>query len=382
MVMHQMKSVQAIFLLPLLLLFALPTALPVHASSSTLYSAIDAGATNLVSLQNSDGGWGWPLSGTSAPNTVGVTALGLLDAYRVTGNLSFLAHAKTSANCLVTDCLSSTHYAQDIEFLSQIGATTGNSTFINAASSFFTTQLKTDCPSAGCDANGLVTYYFNRYAPDAVWELASWVRAAQDTGNLAFANALSSAINALPFSDYSAYNANSYYFLELSGVVSVTHNSSAISHLLGSQSSNGGFNSTDIDQNEVQDTAYVVMALMSAGQTSAADRGATWLMNSQSMGAWMLDGEYTEVNSEAIQAMYSTYVRISPPPPPVPCHTDAVVYLTIINSTLQASGTFKPIVTYTDGVATVQVSSNTYWSPDVVGQVTITTITDFYFCPS
>jgi len=55
-------------------------------------STIDNGGARLVSTQNADGGWGWPLIGSSAPNTVGPIAKGLAQAY----SYSFSATQKTS----------------------------------------------------------------------------------------------------------------------------------------------------------------------------------------------------------------------------------------------------------------------------------------------
>ena len=44
-------------------------------------STISAGGDRLVATQNSDGGWGWYLTGISANNTIGPIAKGLIQAY-------------------------------------------------------------------------------------------------------------------------------------------------------------------------------------------------------------------------------------------------------------------------------------------------------------
>ena len=49
-------------------------------------ASLQAGGDRLVATQNTDGGWGWPLTGTSAANTVGPIAMGLAQAYQFTGN--------------------------------------------------------------------------------------------------------------------------------------------------------------------------------------------------------------------------------------------------------------------------------------------------------
>ncbi len=54
-------------------------------------SALQAGGDRLAATQNADGGWGWPLTGASAQNTVGPIAMGLAKAYSHTGSASQLA---------------------------------------------------------------------------------------------------------------------------------------------------------------------------------------------------------------------------------------------------------------------------------------------------
>jgi hypothetical protein len=72
-------------------------------------TAIDDGATHLVTLQNGDGGWFFVVgdtdcglgAGVSCPNTFGVTALGLTAAYRVTHDKDQAAAARRAADALV-----------------------------------------------------------------------------------------------------------------------------------------------------------------------------------------------------------------------------------------------------------------------------------------
>ncbi len=65
-------------------MLALVLAQPVQAS------VLGLGGDRLVATQNADGGWGWPLTGVSAPNTVGPIAMGLAQAYLATGDASYL----------------------------------------------------------------------------------------------------------------------------------------------------------------------------------------------------------------------------------------------------------------------------------------------------
>jgi hypothetical protein len=88
------------------LLGALPA---LGASPDAVRTAIEAGADRLLALQNADGGWFLIVGDTdcglgpsvSCPNTFGVTALGLVNAYRVTHDPAHLAAAVSAANALV-----------------------------------------------------------------------------------------------------------------------------------------------------------------------------------------------------------------------------------------------------------------------------------------
>ncbi len=68
---------------------------------TSLSSSILTGGNRLVSTQNSDGGWGWPLSGASAVNTVGPIAIGLAQVYQQTGNVSQFTALTKAATLLL-----------------------------------------------------------------------------------------------------------------------------------------------------------------------------------------------------------------------------------------------------------------------------------------
>jgi len=58
------------------------------------------GGTRLVEKQNDDGGWGWPLDGVSANNTIGPIGKGLAEAYKDTGDASMYAALQDVATFL------------------------------------------------------------------------------------------------------------------------------------------------------------------------------------------------------------------------------------------------------------------------------------------
>lgn len=60
------------------------------------------GGDRLVETQNVDGGWGWPLTGTSASNTIGPIAMGLIKAYEQTNDPTYLAALSNTGSYLLT----------------------------------------------------------------------------------------------------------------------------------------------------------------------------------------------------------------------------------------------------------------------------------------
>lgn len=60
------------------------------------------GGDRLAALQNTDGGWGWPLTGTSALNTVGPIAMGLAQAYQQSGSTTQLDALNKAAQLLLS----------------------------------------------------------------------------------------------------------------------------------------------------------------------------------------------------------------------------------------------------------------------------------------
>src|SRR5262249_15022342 len=135
------------------------------------------------------------------PNTVGVTALGLLAAYTRTSDASFLTSAIAAGNYLVSvanAALAQTPptlpFSQDVEFLMELSQLTGNAQYSTTAQNWFqavTTQYanaadRVDALLAGRDAQHLRTL--------GAWDTASLVRAAKAVGNVTYATAAAARI--------------------------------------------------------------------------------------------------------------------------------------------------------------------------------------------
>ena len=80
--------------------------LPVHIVSfsglSALPAVLSAAGARLVQTQNTDGGWGWPLTGSSAMNTLGPIAQGLAKAYLVTRDASMKTALQKAGTLLLS----------------------------------------------------------------------------------------------------------------------------------------------------------------------------------------------------------------------------------------------------------------------------------------
>ncbi len=290
--------------------------------------AIIAGADRLVATQNNDGSWEWINPDTNKTynadgrtvcnsNIVGVIALGLVDAYQSIGTQTYLDAAEISGDALVACGYNKTtdkYYSQDIEFLVELGEATGNSTYTYKAveiMEYFMVQDNRYCDSDGCTAAELAAFYQAHFgSPDegmTEWQLASWVRAAQVTGKINWANnmiaEMNNDISGTPYFNIS--NPGDFGVIGLSGVVSETGNVGAKQALLDSQNMDGSWNSGN-PESEVQDTAYAVMALVGEGETASATWGKNWLVSDQDPnGGWSYNStENTEITSESIQAIF------------------------------------------------------------------------------
>ena len=218
-------------------------------------ASIIAGADRLVATQNTDGGWEWNNpdtipDGTSGVNTFGVTALGLLDAYRLTGDSRYLVAAEVTGESLVLKVPHITDgkfYSQDIEFLAELGEITDDTDYTNKAKgvmTYFMDSTNRYCAS-GCSASELAAFYESLYPTIAgltEWQLASWVRAAQAVEEITWANDMINEMNAdisgTPYFDITNSGQDNY-ILGLSGIISATGNSDVIDKLIMTQENNG-----------------------------------------------------------------------------------------------------------------------------------------------
>lgn len=212
----------------------------------------------------------------------------------------------------------------------KLGEVTGNAAYTNKANAIvtaFKTQPNRYTITGQFSAANLDATYQKVFTSgnqgETEWQLASWVRAAQLTGNTQFANDLIAQMNADMSSGYFDIantgndNAN-VYILGLDGELSATGGSGIEQKLVALQQADGTWKDPN---GVVENTAYSVKALVKAGDMTDAYKGVqAGMTNQKSNGGW-LDAydaagnpnptEYTETDSEVIQAI-SDYIGTSP----------------------------------------------------------------------
>lgn len=299
-------------------------------------SSIIAGADRLVETQNNDGSWEWnnpdtdKTDGPGPGNTYGVTAMGLLYAYEITGNQVYLDTAKITADDLVDKIPHKTEgkfYSQDIEFLVNLGEISGESVYTDKAVSVmehFMTGDNRYCDADGCTAEELAAFYEDLYPTSAgltEWQLSSWVRAADLTAEAIWSDDMVIEIEddvSTNYFDITLTTGN--YVIGLAGVLDATGSEDVAEQLLATQEVDGSWTSEN-PEGDVQDVAYAVMALAKKGgyeNLYGAVIGAVWLENNQGTeSGWENNAnvENTELTSEALWAIplrESININLSP----------------------------------------------------------------------
>lgn len=312
-------------------------------------NVIVSAADRLVALQNNDGSWEWSNPDTDPTttnypaenNVLGVTARGLVKAYLLTGNQNYLNAAKKTADLLVSKNPTgmslpdnaTTHkvFAQDISFLidfSQAYSKSGNdgTIYSSKANDYMNTILNQPnrfCTN-GCaqNASELVQANFDRRQPNLFgWDIEGWVEAAVKTGNNQFANDVVTAMTT-KFSSLSNTatgsigGAGANYVLGLSGylqsyALTNTNFDAVKTQLLAEKNiSDNSFNVYDPANDGIkQTTAYAITAFNEANDHLSILGSLNYLVLTQATdGGWIeSDGtEYTETDSEIIQAIYNS----------------------------------------------------------------------------
>jgi hypothetical protein len=298
-----------------------------------LDAIITKGADRLVNTQNNDGGWEWEIPSTdptSAPNTLGVTAQGILDAYKINKNSVYLNACIGTYNLMVINAADTGTDPQihrmrgpDITFLVELSEVTGNRTYADFAKTRYLSAL---LEFGGNTATGfaefirvrriglpaLISWDINLYIQGVLALNRYYAGQGFDTDANFMAEVIYNSLYVAKDFDFTATTQTSYWLAYTGAIEAFTTTGlhldkidSLKSALVASQLTDGHFPEHGGDS-VLQTTAYAVMALLKVGENDAAEKGVRYLVNTQSVdGIWIENGkENTESDSEAIQAIY------------------------------------------------------------------------------
>ncbi|MGH2829756.1 MAG: hypothetical protein ACRDJM_04675 [Actinomycetota bacterium] len=298
------------------------------------------GADRLLSIQNGDGSFPWYVSDPTAyQNVQGVTAIALVDAFKVslttayldaaTANRNWLANYRANGPCqsppFTPPCRLS---ASNIYFLAELALVTLNPADFALARAALDDRVTQFGTPAGI-VTGIITARLNQgHTNLGLWDSALFVRAAQDVGRTAQADEMAAALATQTIVDELDSSAN-WYELGLAGVLLglseadwITYKSEtdgAATALRAVQAEDGSFPVTYggiVYDGDVQATAYAVMGLAAVLDIDAAIRGANALASIQNLdGSFPLafDGsgdEIGEVDAEAVSALVAATLAV------------------------------------------------------------------------
>lgn len=294
------------------------------------------GADRLLAIQFEDGSFPWIVGDPGVwQNVQGITAIGLLDAYKVSLDDRYLTAAgKTRdwladyrASCLpAPPCLLS---APNVYFLAEYALLSGNVGDLALARAVLGQRVDR---WGGSKATILAIIQARKnqgHTNLGLWDAALYVRAAQDVGWTDTADRMAKALASQTIVDPFDSTAN-WYELGLTGLLMGLSEADLVAHktildsaagaLEATQAANGSFPSTyggTVFADDIQGTAYAVLGLASIGHIPAAQAGASFLISKQETnGGWLaqesgLPGqEFGETDSEATMALVAAALPV------------------------------------------------------------------------
>lgn len=245
-------------------------------------------------------------------NIAGVTAEGLLDAYKTTGDSKYLTAAKKAGDFLKTGYSSNVTVlgsgnnvnAFNVKFLYDLGSVSGTSSYTAEATTLMNKVLTAyPLPQdlVNADANARVNLIEGVGEGIVPWDLFNYVSDANSAGNSSWANNL----EGLAQTETIPSSTDPTYILGLSAFT-IGGNATAKKLLQDAQNSDGTWSDAS---GTVQDTAYAVMALVKTGDMARAESGVKAGVKTQlANGGWSdatggNNNEFSEVDSEVIQAI-------------------------------------------------------------------------------
>ncbi|MBG0786730.1 MAG: hypothetical protein H0S79_16665 [Anaerolineaceae bacterium] len=335
------------FIVMLALLLAASPLNLVSAAAADAQSALQSGGDRLVALQQDDGGWDWPLddgntANASPVNTLGPIAKGLAEAYNETGDAAQLAALADAGGLLLTKV--NNFSPSDGYLAAALDEIFGGTTYRDHVVTYFYDVLA----AGSYDRNGAGTLYDTAgyinlirtirsgdYANMAAWDIGMGLVGAASCGadTTAWIDGVKTEIDELDSAKY-------YDVLGLAGAVyglafvGEDFDPTAGSHAAAStladladilasyQIDLGGFSWSsayvipDDYNEEIQETAYAVLALNEMGRSAYLSNivgAADYMMSVQlATGGWenyvgSSSGENNEITGEALWAIAVAY---------------------------------------------------------------------------
>lgn len=292
------------------------------------------GADRLVAIQFEDGSFPWTVGEAGKyQNVQGITAIGLLDAYKVSLDDKYLTAAGKTRDWLADYRVSADPpkvlSAPSVYFLAEYALLTANTDDLDLARAALKQRVD---GFGGARATVRAIVQMRKDWGDGtlgLWDAALYVRAAQDVGWTDTADRMAKALASQDIVDPFDSDAN-WYEMGLTGLLMGLSEADLVAHktildsaagaLEATQAENGSFPSTyggTAFADDIQATAYAVLGLASVGHIPAAQAGADFLISKQEAnGGWLAqesgvpDKEFGETDSESTVALVAAALPV------------------------------------------------------------------------
>lgn len=285
-----------------------------------------AGTDRLVAIQNPDGSFPWYVGDPGVyQNVQGITAMGLLEGFKVSGDDTYIERAALTRNWLAAYRSGASPprlmSAPNIFFLAEYALLSLNTADVDLARAALNDRIAQFGSPQAVITGILQARVAQGHANLGIWDGAFYVRAAQDVGFTDVADAMADTLATQTIVNPFDSAANWYEF-GLSGLLLGLSEADLVGHrakieqaaaaLKARQNPNsgsfpatfGGVSYAD----DTQSTAYATLALLAVGELDAGLRGADFLNAMQRPDGSFRPApgdasEYGEVDSEAVMAL-------------------------------------------------------------------------------
>lgn len=309
------------------------------------HAAVVAGADRLLEVQNDDGSMPWIIGQTAAyMNVQGVSAMGLVEAYKLSANGAYIDGAADVRDWLAAWMAANPGKfvsSSNVYFLAEYALLTGDLADLELAREALDNSIndaRFGSPTALVTGIIEVRHTSHKLGALGLWDGALFVRAAQDVGAVDVADEMAAALASQTIVD--AFDSTqTYHEMGLAGLLFGLGEADALAHgdilaqasaaLAATRCESGSYPTTYrgvVYCDDVQSTAFAAMGFVFAGDVQSALGACDWLAGAQGAnGGWDLGGyEIAEVDAEAVAALANC---VAPLRNGVTSYADAVVGL-------------------------------------------------------